>query len=295
MSYTRADGEPSRILAPRNARRTDGQETSPIHGSLPGELGQLRNARELTGGSICRVWTGELDDGSAVVVKQAPYDVTVEVDGLEALRAAGAPVPDVLAADGDLLVMQHVDGEPDWPSLGRRVAELHRGSAGGRFGWHRDNLLGRALQLGGWSDDWATFFAERRLRPLLDTDALAGDVRARIERALAGPLPRLLGVHDPSPSLVHGDLWSGNVVEGRWLIDPAVWMADRELELAFAHLFGGIPNAFFAAYAATWPLPAGAADRLPALQLYHLLIHVWHFGASYIPMVRERLDRLAWH
>jgi fructosamine-3-kinase len=278
MSNTRADAEPSSL--DRN---------------LPGDLGRLRNARDTTGGSICRVWTGELDDGTAVVVKLAPYDVTVEVDGLEALRAAGAPVPDVLAADGDLLVMRYVAGEPDWSLLGRRVAQLHRHSTGNGFGWHRDNLLGRAPQLGGWSDDWPTYFAELRLRPLLDADALPGAVRARMERALAGPLPRLLGAHDPSPSLVHGDLWSGNIVRGRWLIDPAVWMADRELELAFARLFGGIPDELFSAYATAWPLPAGAADRMPALQLYHLLIHVWHFGASYIPMVRERLDRLGWH
>jgi fructosamine-3-kinase len=235
-----------------------------------------------------------LDDGTAVVLKRAPYDVVVEVDGLDALREAGAPVPDVLAADGDLLVMRHVDGRPDWPLLGRRVAELHRGTVGDRFGWHRDNLLGRAAQRGGWSGDWPAFFAEHRLRPLLDTDALPAAVRGRIERALAGPLPELLGEHDPPACLVHGDLWSGNVVDGRWLIDPAVWMADRELELAFARLFGGFPEEFFAAYTAAWPLPPGADGRAPALQLYHALIHVWHFGAGYVPMVCERLDQLGW-
>jgi fructosamine-3-kinase len=267
---------------------------TPAHRDLPGGLGVLHDSRRISGGSICQVWAGVLDDGTAVVLKHAPYDVAVEVDGLEALRAAGAPVPDVLAAHGDRLVLRYVDGEPDWSLLGRRVAHLHRSGAGGRFGWHRDNLLGRAPQRGGWSDDWATFFAEHRLRPLLGADALPGSMRARIERALVDPLPRLLGAHDPTPSLVHGDLWGGNIVGGRWLIDPAVWMADRELELAFARLFGGIPDEFFAAYADAWPLPPDADVRLPALQLYHVLIHVWHFGAGYVPMVRERLDRLGW-
>ena len=262
--------------------------------ALPDGLGPLHDARPIRGGSICRVEAGVLDDGTAVVVKRAPYDVAVEVDGLEALRAAGAPVPDVLAADGDVLVLRHVDGEPDWALLGRRLADLHRDGAGDRFGWHRDNLLGRAPQQGGWSDDWPAFFAERRLRPLLDADALPVVLRDRIERALRGPLHDLLGAHDPAPSLVHGDLWSGNVVAGRWLIDPAVWLADRELELAFARLFGGIPDELFAAYADAWPLPPGAGERLPALQLYHVLIHVWHFGTGYVPMVRERLDRLGW-
>jgi fructosamine-3-kinase len=269
-------------------------DSAGIRPDLPADLGPLRNARRLGGGSICHVWMGELDDGTAVVVKHAPYDVAVEVDGLAALRAAGAPVPDVLAAQGDVLVLQHVGGSPEWSRLGRRVAEMHRDSAGARFGWHRDNLLGRAPQRGGWAESWSEFFAELRLRPLLDADALPGDVRATIERALDGPLQRLLGAHEPRASLVHGDLWSGNVVAGRWLIDPAVWMADRELELAFARLFGGFPEEFFAAYDATWALPAGAEERAPALQLYHALIHVWHFGSSYVPMVEERLYRLGW-
>ncbi|HSK90920.1 MAG TPA: fructosamine kinase family protein [Euzebyales bacterium] len=262
---------------------------------LPGGLGRLHDARPMGGGSICEVWRGRLAGGAAVVYKRAPYDVDVEVDGLRALGEAGAPVPEVLAADGRELVLAHVDGPPDWAGLGRRVAALHRAAAGDRFGWHRDNLLGRARQAGGWDARWPAFFAESRLRPLLTASALPAATRARIERAIAGPLPALLGAHEPRPSLVHGDLWSGNVVGGRWLIDPAVWRADRELELAFAHLFGGLPAAFFDAYEAAWPLSAGAAGRRPALQLYHLLIHVWHFGAGYVAAVDQRLDELAWH
>lgn len=263
--------------------------------SLPAGRGPLRAARRLGGGSICDVWAGELGDGTPVVVKRAPYDVATEVDGLEALANAGAPVPEVIAAAGDVLVLEHVTGRPDWRALGRRVAELHRTTADGTFGWHRDNLLGRAPQAGGWSDDWPGFFSERRLRPLLGADALPGPVRRRVERAIDGPLPELLGAHRPQASLVHGDLWSGNIIDGSWLVDPAVWKADRELELAFTHLFGGVPTPFFDGYASTWPLPAGAPARRPALQLYHVLIHVWHFGAGYVPMVEERLDQLGWN
>lgn len=262
--------------------------------SLPDGLGRLRDARLLGGGSICDVWQGSLDDGTRVVVKHAPYDVAVEVDGLLALAGAGAPVPKVIAAEGRILVLQHVGGRPDWRRLGTQVATLHRRPGGTRFGWQRDNLLGTAVQHGGWSDDWSGFFAARRLRPLLTAEALPAAVRSRIERAIAGPLPALLNAHDPRPSLIHGDLWHGNIVAGRWLIDPAVWLADRELELAFATLFGGIPDDFYRAYLDAWPLPPGAEQRRPALQLYHLLIHVWHFGASYLQMVVERLDRLGW-
>ncbi len=261
---------------------------------LPAGLGALAGARQLGGGSICDVWAGELADGTPVVVKRAPYDVDTEVDGLQALGDAGAPVPAVLAADGDVLVLEHVSGRPDWHALGRRVAELHRVTVGDDFGWHRDNLLGRAPQAGGWSADWPAFFAERRLRPLLDAEALPGTLRHRIERAIDDPLPGLLGAHRPQASLIHGDLWSGNIIDGSWLIDPAVWKADRELELAFTHLFGGVPAAFFDGYTSAWPLPDGADARRPALQLYHILIHVWHFGAGYVGMVVDRLDQLGW-
>lgn len=240
------------------------------------------------------VWAGTLDDGTPVVVKRAPYAVAVEVDGLTALSAAGAPVPDVLGADDDVLVLRHVSGEPDWHHLGARLADVHSATSGERFGWRCDNLLGRAVQRGGWSDDWPTFFAEQRLRPLLGADALPDDVRRRLERGIAGPLGELLGAHGPTASLIHGDLWSGNIVDGTWLVDPAVWMADRELELAFTRLFGGVPEPFFAGYDSRWPLPDGAAQRRPALQLYHLLIHVWHFGASYVAPVLDRLDQLGW-
>lgn len=262
--------------------------------TLPADLGQLHDARPLGGGSICSAWAGTIDDGTPVVVKVAPYDVDVEVDGLEALRTAGAPVPEVLGFDGAVLVLREVGGPPQWHALGRRLAEVHRTSAAARFGWHRDNLLGRAVQPGGWSSRWPAFFAEHRLRPLLSASALPPAVRDRIDRALHGRLPALLGDHDPPASLIHGDLWKGNIIAGRWLIDPAVWMADRELELAFTHLFGGVPPQFFDGYESQWPLLDGASDRRPALQLYHLLIHVWHFGAGYVPMVVDRLDRLDW-
>ena len=96
------------------------------------------------------------------------------------------------------------------------------------------------------------------------------------------------------PSLVHGDLWAGNVVEGRWLIDPAVSYSDREVELAFMGLFGGIPEAMWRAYAEAWPLSPGWERRRWALQMHHLLVHVRLFGAGYASGVAERLDRLGW-
>ncbi len=259
---------------------------------LPGDLPAIASASELSGGMIAQTWRAQLADGRDVVVKRTSYDARLEADGLRALADAGAPVPEVLGVDDGVLVINHVGGIPDWAALGRAVADLHR-HTGASFGWHIDNVIGPLHQDNTESDDWASFYAERRIRPHLDHDALPGDLRRRLERACDGPLQDLLA-HDTAPSLVHGDLWSGNVVDGAWLIDPAVHRADREFELAYMDLFGGFPEACWAAYREAWPLDDGWQARRPALQLYHLLIHVALFGSGYVSGVRTRLDRLGW-
>lgn len=259
------------------------------HPTLPGGL-VAGDWRPLGGGSICDVWRARLDDGRPVVVKVTPYPAEVEADGLSALAEAGAPVPDVLAADGDVLVLAAVGGPPDWAGLGAALARLHR-DTGPTFGWHRDNLIGSLPQRNDPSPDWPDFYVSHRIRPWVAAPALPAGVRRRLEAACGGPLQALLD-HDPAASLTHGDLWSGNVVEGRWLIDPAVCRADREHELAFMDCFGGFPPALTDAYTAEWPLDDGWRDRRPALQLYHLLVHVELFGAGYVGSVTARLDAL---
>lgn len=177
---------------------------------------------------------------------------------------------------------------------------VHR-CTGVSFGWRRDNLLGRLPQDNSPTADWAAFFADRSCgrswTPPRSPIRSAHQVRARLEAGIERHLGRLLD-HEPSPSVVHGDLWPGNVVDGRWLIDPAVHQADRELELAFMALFGGFPEQLWRAYRDAWPLTQGWRERRPALQLHHLLVHVRHFEqrgpGSYVRAVRNRLDHYGW-
>ena len=230
-------------------------------------------------------------DGTPAVVKHTSYDATTEAAGLEALGAAGAHVPRVLEATPDRLVLEEVEGDGDWAACGRRLAAVHR-ETGDAFGWERDGFIGPLPMRNDPTGDWPEFYATHRLVPWIGDlpDPLAGRLRAAIDD---GRLARLLE-HEAPASLVHGDLWSGNVVGGQWLIDPAIHHADRELDLAMARLFGGFPPEFFTAYEEAWPLDDGAAQRLPALQLFHLLVHVRLFGGGYVRQVADRLDQLGW-
>lgn len=229
--------------------------------------------------------------GRPVVIKETDYDANLEADGLRALAAAGAPVPDVVDVGPHRLVVAEVGGPPDWESLGRSLARCHRTTADA-YGYRLDNVIGPVVQRNTWTADWPEFYARHRLRPHLET--LPPDLRQRLGAVMAdGRLSDLLE-HGQRPSLIHGDLWSGNIVAGRWLIDPAVCFGDRELERAFADLFGGIPPSMWAAYEQEWPPDRDWERRRPALQLYHLLVHVRLFGGGYASMVAERLDRLGW-
>ncbi len=255
--------------------------------TLPEGLPAVTEATPLGGGDVGRVWRATLTDGRAVVVKATPYDAELEAEGLEALAAAGAPVPAVLALGPHVLVMAAVDGPPDWAGLGTALAVVHA-SHGPGFGWHRDNVIGPLPQANGWLATSGSFVVERRIRPHLEV--LPGEVARRLAAACEGPLPALLDEHDPPPSLLHGDLWTGNVVAGRWLVDPAVHHADRETDLAMLTLFGAPPAAFWSAYERAAPLPDGWERRRPVLQLPPLLVHVRLFGSGYLPGVVRALD-----
>jgi fructosamine-3-kinase len=258
---------------------------------LPGALPPAVAAVPLAGGDVSTVWRVTLADDRLVVVKTGPTDAGLEAEGLEALRAAGAPVPEVLAVDDQVLVIDHLDGRGDPASFGRALAHLHATTAT-RFGWHRDNVIGPLPQHNDRTSDWATFVATQRLMPHLEV--LPTPLARRLRTAIAdGRLAGLLG-HDPTPSLVHGDLWSGNVLGWRWMIDPAVHHADREVDLAMLDLFGGLPPAFLAGYTEVAPLPDGVERRRLVLQIVPLLVHVRLFGASYLGGIEHRLTALGW-
>jgi fructosamine-3-kinase len=216
-----------------------------------------------------------------------------EADGLLALQSAGLRAPSPLAhgvsAGRAYLLLEFLELKKggDFAELGRMLARSHK-QAGSRFGWHRDNFIGSTPQANGWKDDWAEFWLERRLRPQIE---LAG--RNGFDFELP-PLNVLEG-HRPQPSLLHGDLWSGNAgftAQGPVVFDPAVYYGDREADLAMTELFGGFPAEFYRGYNEAFPLQEGYERRKPLYSLYHLLNHLNLFGAGYLGQVKSTLRLL---
>jgi protein-ribulosamine 3-kinase len=185
-----------------------------------------------------------------------------------------------------LLEFLPLQGKRDFAALGRMLAEAHC-QPGPRFGWSRDNYIGATPQRNGWSDNWAGFWREKRLQPQFELARRNGfDLRIDAE---------ILQDHRPQPSLLHGDLWSGNAgftKEGPVLFDPAVYYGDREADLAMTELFGGFSREFYEAYEETYPLEPGYQVRKHLYNLYHLLNHLNLFGAGYLPQVKETLSLL---
>lgn len=188
-------------------------------------------------------------------------------------------------------------GNGDYAALGRMLARVHS-VHGEFFGWRRDNYIGSTPQPNRPSPSWSDFWRDSRLRPQLELgreNKLDTGLLAKGERLIEA-LPRLLSGHAPAPSLLHGDLWSGNagfLADGApVLFDPAAYWGDRETDLAMTELFGGFPRAFYSAYTEVAPLDRGYGVRKNLYQLYHVLNHANLFGGSYPRQAERMIDKL---
>lgn len=265
----------------------------------------VHSRHTLGGGSINHTERLDTSVGSFVLKSNAAAPrgfFETEAAGLRALAGSGTPlaVPAVLAV-----------GEPDVPfllledlgagaaaadfdeRLGRGLAALHR-HRGRAFGFADDNFCGLTPQINAWTPRWVEFYATSRLGHQLRLARDAGRLSASEARALNDLIGRLdAWIAEPpgGPSLIHGDLWPGNVHVTRdgqpALIDPAAHFAHREAELGMMTLFGGFSPRVFDAYDEAYPLESGWQGRNRLYQLYHLLNHLNLFGGGYREQVMQ--------
>jgi len=273
-------------------------------GETTGRSFRTHSARAVGGGCINDAY--QLSDGQRryfVKLNQAARlsMFEAEAEGLQAIvasRSILAPSPVCWGTQGDTayLVLEHLDlgGSGSAERLGRELAQMHRQTRS-RFGWQRDNTIGSTPQPNAESADWVDFWRSQRLDHQLRLATGRGG-RLRGGEALLEALPAFFTDYQPVPSLLHGDLWSGNYAycddDRPVIFDPAVYYGDRETDLAMSELFGGFPAAFYAAYDEAWPRDPGYPTRKTLYNLYHILNHFNLFGGGYLGQAQGMLDRL---
>lgn len=181
---------------------------------------------------------------------------------------------------------------PQQEALGRLLASLHRQHADA-YGLDHDNFIGTLPQHNNFSTDWADFFIEQRLQKQLDlaSQILGGtDLRKKFDLLFS----RLASLYPyEPPSLLHGDLWSGNYLVDRMgtpvFIDPAIYYGHREVDIAMTKLFGGFSERFYDAYNEAYPLQHGWEKRVGLWNLYPLLVHLNLFGNSYLSALENQI------
>lgn len=286
--------------------------------SLYGSRSTVKKTERIAGGDINDAYRLTLNDGTYVLMKSNTLKnaafFTAEAAGLSAIAQTGAVrTPQVLCSGIDVsrggfsfLLLEYIESlnraADYWEIFAHELAKMHRADtrvfvSGGRYGFANDNYIGAGEQINPAKDSWICFFRECRLEPQIRRAAgyFSSAELKKLGRLLDG-LDRTL-VEPDQPSLLHGDLWSGNVMTGNdgraWLIDPAASVGHAEADLAMTELFGGFPQRFYAAYQEAAPLQPGYDRRRDLYNLYHLLNHLNLFGRSYLGAVMRVVEEYA--
>lgn len=261
---------------------------------------QIASSSSISGGCISNAYKVTAIDGSDYFLKinnNAPeYFFQREANGLKELKKAFfLKTPDTIITGNNFILTEFVQigalHKTVFQEFGSQFAQMHRITSDS-FGFYEDNFIGSNIQLNvpdaNQKNDWVNFYFDKRLlfqiklaekNGLADTELMNSFIK--LENKLTG----ILGGINEFPSLLHGDLWSGNFIitsEGQaCLIDPAVYYGSREADLAMTKLFGGFNSEFYKAYDETFPLTEDFQYREDIYKLYHVLNHLNLFGGSY--------------
>jgi fructosamine-3-kinase len=228
-----------------------------------------------------------------------------EVKGLDYLRKQKyLPVPQVFCQgtqdEMNYLLMEWIvegkAGKNYWEEMAQGLAQLH-GNKASKYGLEEDNYISILPQVNSESENWTEFFIENRLEKMLAIALSKKKIDLDFLKRFRTIYPKISSFFpDEKPSLVHGDLWSGNVLINDQglpcLIDPAVYFGHREMDLAFSQLFGGFSPRFYKTYEELFPLAPGFVERSEIYNLYPLLVHLILFGESYYPAIAKVVDKI---
>jgi protein-ribulosamine 3-kinase len=262
-------------------------------------------ATAVGGGSINETLRLEGTNGECYFIKlnEAQYLPMFEAEaaGLASITATNTvrvpqPIVHGITGNRSYLVLEYMElsARGDAKRLGTQLAALHRSKAKA-FGFAQDNFIGTTPQPNAWKDDWIAFWHEQRLGFQLQLAVKNGygNPLQNLGEKLLDALPSFFEGYSPQPSLLHGDLWSGNhafTANGApTIFDPATYYGDRECDLAMTELFGGFPASFYAAYRAEWPLHKGYETRRDLYNLYHILNHANLFGGGYAQQAEQMM------
>ena len=294
------------------------QQFSSLENALTSLFGNdikiIRTAR-VAGGDINQAYRLTLTDGTCVFMKSNTKEnasfFTTEAAGLNAIahtKTIGTPRILGSGLDDDsgcsFLLLEFITAKNRisnyWETFAQELAAMHQAETTdfvteGIYGFSHDNYIGAKNQTNTVQNSWISFFRDCRLKPQFKSAADYFDKTdlKNIDRLLER-IDDIL-VEPEHPSLLHGDLWSGNVITGNdgkaWLIDPAVYVGHAEADIAMTELFGGFPPAFYAAYKKAAPLQPGYDRRRDLYNLYHLLNHLNLFGRSYLSSVKRVVEK----
>lgn len=283
--------------------------------SLFGTSVAIQQTDRISGGDINKAYAVTLNTGDRIFMKaNAKENVgffKAEAAGLFAIAQTGTlATPKILCAGTDdgqevgysFLLMEYINsGEKRsdyWEVLGRELAAMHQADAAAfceqGFGFYEDNYVGATAQSNAPKKTWIEFFRESRLEPQFKTAAsnFSSQEMSRVAKLL-DHLDDFL-IEPKKPSLIHGDLWSGNVMAGpdgkAMLIDPAAYVGNSEADIAMTELFGGFAPDFYQAYREANPMQPGYEKRRDLYNLYQLLNHLNLFGKSYLGPVLSIVD-----
>jgi fructosamine-3-kinase len=257
----------------------------------------------LSAANNAQIYRLAIEGGISIVTKVAERGLDIEAWMLGYLKSKSKlPVPGVLYSNEHVMVMEFIPShhsldDASQLNAAELLADLHNVRAE-QYGLERDTLIGSLRQPNTQSRDWPVFFGQQRLLYMAQEAQKENRIDAKVVKQvdkLCGRLPGLLRGFAP-PSLIHGDIWGGNILAGKGrvaaFLDPAIYYADPEVELAFIRLFNTFGEAFFRRYNELRPIRAGFfEERADLYNLYPLFVHARLFGASYARKAMKILDR----